>query len=208
MLNRLLDMQRKLDERIVNEKGLEGKDLFQDTVMALLVELGELANEGRWFKYWSDDRKPRTNEDVICNVCKGTGEDSDVYYERFTCRSCGGNGIISSRNPLLEEYVDCLHFFLSIAIQKGWEEALQDQVTKVTEGQLTNEVLEMISSLSKIAVDSKIKHDTIIKLFLLRKSWLYFLSIGIEGFGFTWDQIEQAYIEKNKINHERLDSGY
>lgn len=201
-------MQRKLDERIVNEKGLEGKDLFQDTVMALLVELGELANEGRWFKYWSDDRKPRTNEDVICNVCKGTGEDSDVYYERFTCRSCGGNGIISSRNPLLEEYVDCLHFFLSIAIQKGWEEALQDQVTKVTEGQLTNEVLEMISSLSKIAVDSKIKHDTIIKLFLLRKSWLYFLSIGIEGFGFTWDQIEQAYIEKNKINHERLDSGY
>ena len=34
------------------------------------------------------------------------------------------------------------------------------------------------------------------------------LSLGIMSLGFTWEQIEQAYFEKNKINHERQENGY
>ncbi|WP_338088272.1 dUTP diphosphatase [Lysinibacillus composti] len=29
-----------------------------------------------------------------------------------------------------------------------------------------------------------------------------------EQLGFTWEQVENAYLEKNKINHERQLSGY
>src|SRR5699024_3370870 len=35
----------------------------------------------------------------------------------------------------------------------------------------------------------------------------HLLKIG-ELLGFGWDQIEQAYLDKNKINHERQKNGY
>lgn len=34
-----------------------------------------------------------------------------------------------------------------------------------------------------------------------------FLSLG-EMLGFTWEEIEQAYYDKNKINHQRQENGY
>ncbi|KIO62111.1 Dimeric dUTPase [Caldibacillus thermoamylovorans] len=38
---------------------------------------------------------------------------------------------------------------------------------------------------------------------------IWSLLFGLAGLlGFTWEQIEQAYLEKNKINHERQESGY
>lgn len=37
--------------------------------------------------------------------------------------------------------------------------------------------------------------------------FLYFLALG-EMLGFKWDQIEEAYMSKNAINHERQSTGY
>jgi dimeric dUTPase (all-alpha-NTP-PPase superfamily) len=34
-----------------------------------------------------------------------------------------------------------------------------------------------------------------------------FLGLG-QMLGFTWEQIEAAYLQKNAINHERQESGY
>lgn len=59
-LYKLFKIQAKLDEKIVKEKGLEGQDLLDKKILALQVELGELANEWRGFKFWSNDQKPRT----------------------------------------------------------------------------------------------------------------------------------------------------
>lgn len=39
-------------------------------------------------------------------------------------------------------------------------------------------------------------------------AWGLFLAIGVVGFGFTLDQIEQAYMEKNAVNHKRQQEGY
>lgn len=57
-ISKLFDMQRVLDERIIKEHGLEGKDLLQERILALNVELAELAQETRCFKFWSKNQQP------------------------------------------------------------------------------------------------------------------------------------------------------
>ncbi|MGQ8924303.1 dUTP diphosphatase, partial [Bacillus halotolerans] len=99
-LQKMFEMQKALDERIIKEKGLEGQDLLPNLILALQVELAECANEWRGFKHWSNDREPR-----ICLIDK-KGQTAKEYY----------------KNPLLEEYVDCLHFILSIGNRLGWND--------------------------------------------------------------------------------------
>ncbi|MGX9931976.1 dUTP diphosphatase [Virgibacillus salarius] len=46
------------------------------------------------------------------------------------------------------------------------------------------------------------------KQYWFRAAWILFLNIGINGFNFTLEQVEQAYLDKNKVNHERQANGY
>ena len=59
----LFKLQKELDERILQEHNLEPKKLLKEKTLALLVEIGELANETRCFKYWST--RPSSERDVI-----------------------------------------------------------------------------------------------------------------------------------------------
>ncbi len=46
---------------------------------------------------------------------------------------------------------------------------------------------------------------------MLSSNYVYFFEhlIGLgEILGFTWSQIEQAYFEKNAVNHKRQETGY
>lgn len=58
-LQKLFNMQHKLDERIVNDHLLEGQDLLPNKILALRVEIGELANDWQGFKYWKVDSSPK-----------------------------------------------------------------------------------------------------------------------------------------------------
>ena len=62
-LLKLYEMQKKLDERIRHDHHLENKNLFQEKIVALIVEVSELANETRCFKYWSE--KPSSPPEII-----------------------------------------------------------------------------------------------------------------------------------------------
>ncbi|MDR2828991.1 MAG: dUTP diphosphatase [Mycoplasmataceae bacterium] len=55
--------QEELDREILLKYNLNYKETFQERKLALLVELGELANEIRSFKYWST--KAPSAKDVI-----------------------------------------------------------------------------------------------------------------------------------------------
>ncbi|MFT9495844.1 dUTP diphosphatase [Anaerosolibacter sp.] len=68
-LKQLFDMQRKLDEVIVamadvNADGLEPADFLGDRLLALHVEVSELANATRCFKYWSS-KAPEKKEVLL-----------------------------------------------------------------------------------------------------------------------------------------------
>lgn len=174
-LTKLFDMQRELDKKIIEEKNLGNMDRLPYLILALQVELGECANEWRGFKYWSSDREPRTER-------RAYADERKLSYT-----------IIG--NPLLEEYVDCLHFILSIALHD------EDYNDFYSENYLFDSVTQAFNSV--FAEITRLEKDI--------ENWRYvmdsFLGLG-KTLGFTWEQIEQAYMGKNAINHKRQTNGY
>ena len=69
MLYELAQLQRQLDNRIIKSHNITDKNVYEEKKMAMLVELGELANELRFFKFWKKD--PQPSFDVVCGVCNG-----------------------------------------------------------------------------------------------------------------------------------------
>ncbi|MHA6260633.1 dUTP diphosphatase [Sporosarcina sp. CAU 1771] len=159
-LSQLFKMQRELDAFIQRNSSKE-VDVFREKGLALLVELAELANETRSFKFWSS---------------KGPSE----------------------KSVILEEYVDSIHFLLSLGIEKEldcmttWPEAELD-------GSLTELFLRTTESiclfLNELTVDS------------YENVWIHYGAIA-KNLGFTYENIIDAYILKNEENYIRQKTGY
>lgn len=201
-LTKLFEVQKVLDGRIVKKKGLEGQDLLPQKILALQVELGELANEWRGFKFWSENQSPRTRKQIEnCGFCTGPGivviGRKDGIPVHAKCPECKGKGG-KFKNPLLEEYVDCLHFILSIGLDIGFSS--YELIGNIEGDQETTETFsEVFQTVSLVSQTQNKVHYSIL--------FEEFLFLG-NSLGFTWDQIEQAYYDKNKTNHERQTNGY
>lgn len=157
---KLFDLQRELDSRILNEHNLESDSLFSQKALALQVELGELANETRCFKYWSN---------------KGA----------------------SSKQIIIEEFADCLHFILSIGLDKNFEDILAN--ISLSANKITEQFLDIFIDINDFLTTSSKDHY----LTLFED----FLSLGL-SLNFTEEEIEEAYLKKNAVNHERQATGY
>lgn len=208
-LQKLFEMQAKLDADITAHHPVqEDENRLEKKVLALLVELGECANEWRGFKFWSNDQEPRTEVENKCLECKGEGFDSywtDEGKKYDQCECCCGTGISGKSNLLLEEYVDCLHFILSIGNELGIEnivaieqwlkfESYENRKVQFVFGKLYLEVSLMLDDTKSVA-----EYYPYAFQWFLELGWLL---------GFTWEQIERAYYEKNKTNFERQEQGY
>lgn len=204
-LAKLFETQRILDARIEKEHPkVEGEDRLGKKILALQVELGELANEQRSWKFWSNDQEPRRwKYDDACPSCDGKGAILDWGAMNFwECDQCKGTGEVENvGDPLLEEYVDCLHFILSI----GWDMELTNTDIRGRK-QLTNRNVTRVFSDLMLAAGTLIYPES-------DKPHNYgtvlhgFIYLG-EILGFAWDQVEQAYYDKNAINHKRQSTGY
>ncbi|MEW9675472.1 dUTP diphosphatase [Lentibacillus sp. L22] len=158
--NRLFVMQEKLDQYIENNQGITGKDLFSEKVLALLVEIGELANETRCFKFWS--KKPKSDKEII-----------------------------------LAEYVDGLHFMMSLGLDSGYQYETQPiEPVMNTETEQFNLVFEACVLFNQDPSLANYHH-----------MFVTYLQLG-KKLGFDEEDIYDAYIEKNGINYERQDHGY
>lgn len=185
-LNKLFKTQKKLDERILERfPDLQDVDLLDKKILALLVELGELAQNWRGFKFWSEDQEPITKK-----LVENTNEYGVVFSSYY-------------KNPLLEEYCDCLHFILSIGndIKINAKQAFLPSGTKqiIT---LFAKINRYVSELWWQCHDNG-EEKTVKWLFAFSN----LLRLG-EQLGFTWKQIEQAYYHKNETNHKRQENGY
>ncbi|MBM7714770.1 dUTP diphosphatase [Siminovitchia sp. FSL H7-0308] len=155
-------MQRELDRYIETNHGLQKEDVTDKKILALLVEIGELANETRCFKFWS--KKPA-----------------------------------AEREKILEEFVDGIHFILSIGLDLGLEEREFSIISHEGNEDLVRgflAVFERVNALrqSRSAEDYEQ---------LLRR---YFV-LG-HSLGFSMDEVQEAYKMKNKVNYKRQDEGY
>ncbi|WP_017726637.1 dUTP diphosphatase [Halalkalibacterium ligniniphilum] len=160
-VKKLFSMQQTLNERITTEHGLDDQLLFDEKLLALQVELGELANETRCFKYWSK---------------KGPSPDAVI----------------------LEEYVDGLHFILTLGLTLNMTDVIvksnaHENRTLTEQFLLVNQRMVELQQERTFASYEKLFGD--------------FLALG-EKLNFSKEQIEQAYLEKNKVNHKRQDEGY
>jgi dimeric dUTPase (all-alpha-NTP-PPase superfamily) len=157
-LNELFPIQAELDHAIMKKHGLLDKDLYMWKVQALKVEIAELDNETRFFKFWSNKKM--------------------------------------DRSKALEEFVDCIHFALSIGNDLGYtsheyKEVPDRDMTKLSLG-LTN----LVTILSETRHKQHIEH--VINLLL---------KYGYQ-LGFTEKEVIQAYMDKNEVNYERQASNY
>lgn len=158
-INELFQQQKALDQRIVKEKGLQGKDLFEDKVIALICELYECVNENRHFKFWSDNKQ-------------------------------------ASKDNLLEEYIDTLHFALSIANDLGHH---SHEYIHESEYNLNRLILNLTNIATVLPDDKKTTYIWSLVNQVIR--------LGYE-LGFAEEQVIAAYYEKNEINHDRQSNGY
>lgn len=179
-------MQQQLDERIIaTHPELKETDNLPWKILALQVELGECANEWRGFKRWSNDQEPRT---------------------RLLDRENSSIDKTIWKNPLLEEYVDCLHFVLSLGLELAEEWIIEEdyEVYRYVQGAWNVEnTIEQFLVVNKELAYFSVDYDVIHYVELVSQ----FLGLG-EMLGFTWKQVEQAYLSKNTVNHQRQEQGY
>ena len=158
-LKKLFEMQRALDSFIEQTQNVN-RDVFREKGLALMIELAELANETRCFKFWST---------------KGPSE----------------------KEVILEEFVDSIHFLLSLGIEKSlfintWPE------------------MEMEVDLT----DWFLRTQEVILKFLHRPEMNEYKEVwacyGVlaHHLGFSREDILGAYIAKNEKNYERQRTGY
>ena len=161
-LPQLFQMQKALDAHIEEKHQLGNEDLFSRKVLALLVELGELANETRCFKFWSV--KPSSAKEVI-----------------------------------LEEFVDGIHFILSLGIECGFD---QNEFTVTNEPAVNSAFEQFLAVYEQINLFHKSKSfaDYL-------KLWEAYLQLAAQ-LGLTYNEMEQAYFQKNEVNYQRQLNNY
>jgi len=69
-LKELYQLQSELDSTIAQNHGTTYQSTQDDRLMALIVEIGELANETRCFKYWSN-KGPSPREKLLDEYADG-----------------------------------------------------------------------------------------------------------------------------------------
>ena len=160
LLNTLFTMQKSLDTYIQIEKKIN-HDVFLEKGLALLIELAELANETRCFKFWSE---------------KGP----------------------SDKEIILEEYVDSIHFLLSLGIEMNHDQ-LEKWPPNHMDESLTLLFLRTQSSINHFLLEPTLDN--------YKDVWSWYGAIA-SNLGFNHNDVVQAYIDKNKKNYERQRSGY
>lgn len=201
---KLQAMQAKLDEAILKEKAqMTAEERFNKTLVALSVEIAEIANTVEHFKFWKDN-KGKVDEKRFRKMDYGK---HGIAYEDW-----GGGAKMAivdfaeaHRLTLIEECSDALHFILSLANQIGCE--IDSHYNEFEEGESKESIfLNLVFQVSVLQKYDKTDFDNSDKVTVQVIVNQYFQYI--ESLDITTAELEQAYYDKNKINYERLENGY
>lgn len=100
-----------------------------------------------------------------------------------------------NREKALEEYVDCLHFALSLS---NYWEVIDDIEFEQYAYSENNSLAIGYMTLDYVLIRCVEGDETCL---------LYLFDIG-NYLGFSWEEIYSAYKKKNAVNYERLRNGY
>lgn len=159
-LTPLYVQQAELDKTIAVNHHITYDSTRISRTLALLVEMGELCNETRCFKYWSN---------------KGP----------------------SSKEIILEEYADALHFFLSLGIDLN----IKNKVFKIDSSSIpiNEQFLNIYSSIIEFVHNRDELH--------YNNAFTQFLNLGM-SLGYSHDEIFKSYLKKLDTNYKRQKNNY
>lgn len=192
---KLQAMQAKLDEAILADKApMTAEERFNKTLVALSVEIAEVANTVEHFKFWKDD-KGKVDE------VRFWTEDEVEYYDKVIQESIDFED--AHKLTLIEECSDALHFILSLANQcneniSTMEFLINDGIYS-KEGHYRN--LQYLINYMEYREEINFKNEWIRSI--TESFCCYTYSLGVK-----FKELEQTYYDKNKINYERLENGY
>ena len=202
---KLQAMQAKLDEAILADKApMAAEERFNKTLVALSVEIAEVANCAEHFKFWKDNRGKTDEgrfrlESELMDISLG---DKDKLIDlRDNLKEVSSEQ--AHRLTLIEECSDALHFILSLANQ-------------------CNENISTMEFLINDGIYSKEEHYRNLQYLInymeyreeinFKNEWIRSITEGFccytYSLGVKFKELEQAYYDKNKINYERLENGY
>ena len=195
---KLQAMQLELDNSILSAKPqMTAEERFNKTLVALNVEVAEVANCAEHFKFWKDNKGKVDGKRFL-----KTGE--EIYEYRCNRTNSLYTHAEAHKLTLVEEASDCLHFLLSLANQIGYEidgsyqESYEDETI---ESIYLNLIFQIsISQTHKLKSDVS---DTATMQVIINWYFEYISMLGI-----TTQELEQAYYEKNEENYRRLREGY
>ena len=121
---KLQAMQAKLDEAILADKApMTAEERFNKTLVALSVEIAEVANTVEHFKFWKDGKGKVDNDRFYC--IPQTVREGKPFVPKYVDLESNHTGALSfkqaHRLTLVEECSDVLHFILSLANQVDFE---------------------------------------------------------------------------------------
>lgn len=105
---------------------------------------------------------------------------------------------VDNREKALVEYVDCLHFALSLTNDNGVEFNNDLSLSPDVYNYNSHE----ITLLAELPVHKLLKN-----IIQFEGNLSYLFGLGVK-LGFEWDEIYTAYKEKNAVNYERLRNNY
>lgn len=197
---KLQAMQLELDNSILSAKPqMTAEERFNKTLVALSVEVAEVANCAEHFKFWKDNKGKVDGKrfapdwdyggnQIIGYYDYNNGAPSQITFEQ------------AHKLTLVEECSDALHFILSLANQLNVDIGLNfDKNNTLTLKTNEEYYLFLLNRIHLLKV-RRWEDDLRITLY----SFLGY----IENLGITTQELEQAYYDKNKVNYERLREGY
>ena len=200
---KLQAMQAKLDEAISADKApMTAEERFNKTLVALSVEIAEVANCAEHFKFWKDNKGKVDSKRFIVTPVIVNNLIKDDYLDNLDNTTMQYvTEKQAHRLTLIEECSDALHFILSLANQGDFEINGIGTHFKVADD--TDSLEENVIFLNQLIglADLKRFHsdlEMIIDVFF----------IYVNQLGVSQQKLEQAYYDKNKINYELLENGY
>lgn len=197
---KLQAMQAKLDEAILKEKApMTAEERFNKTLVALSVEIAEIANTVEHFKFWKDN-KGKVDSKRFRKMDYGK---HGIAYEDWGDSANMATVDFSEAHKLtlIEECSDALHFILSLANQVDYKTIGIGKHFEIAED--ADSLERNFLFLNYVIGSAEFKHFRSDLEMIIDVFFIYINQLGI-----TQQELEQAYYDKNKINYERLENGY
>ena len=230
ILKKLQLEQKKLDEFIFQKNSIndgDSKKRFIRTKIALLVEIGELANELKTFKHWKSQKEinwDKAKEELIdclhfyLSWANSFQIDFSDYKFRKLAPEPDFNELLLALFSETESFSLAVPFNIvkqkaSDNIKKSWEEYLatknesEEKLLREKE-EVAKTIEEQKKNIEKINIDflgaiKEVKNkENFYRWLIIFEELAQKLGMGSEK------DIEEAYLAKNKINWERQQKNY